>query len=505
MPYLPSDRLQRTNTGLLAQAEAPLCFIEKQANAMRLVRVNHEAATAGLEPGLTLADAHARLPHLIAIDMDHAADAAWLGRIADFCDRYTPMTALDGPDGLVLDISGCAHLFGGETALRDDLVMRLSPFMSTIKTAIAGTPQTAKALACFGSGQDIIAPGMEAQSVACLPVSALEASHETVTALLRAGLKTIGDLASRPRAPLAARFGQQLVTSLARILGEENTAITPRRPMPICSAERRFAEPLTQLDDALATLKKLARQTAQSLERRGEGGRRFEAALFRADGVVSHLSVETAQPIRAPEIVMRLFSERIDTLSDPLDPGYGYDLIRLSIPRSAPFDTAQSSLDSHQINHDDVDALIDRLSTRFGRHAIMQFAQVETHIPERVMRALPAGQAVAQQLDWQHIQANERPMRPIHLFERPELIEALAEVPDGPPLKFHWRRVLHEITRAEGPERIEPEWWHENQPSQARDYYCVENSNGHRFWVFREGLYRETSHKPRWFLHGLFA
>lgn len=505
LPFLTSDRFRHQSNGSHAQADVPLCFTEKHNNALRVVRVDRKAMDIGLTPGLTLADARARVPQLAAVEMDHAADAAWLERIADFCDRYTPMTALDAPDGLVLDITGCAHLFGGEKSLLDDLVARLSHGATQVRTALAGTPQAARALARFGPPHVIVAPGREVESVAPLPVAALEAGAETMTALLRAGLKTVGDLTCRPHKPLVARFGAALVARLVRLQGGENIAITPRRPVQVCSAERRFAEPLTQTGDVLATLEALAGHTADSLEKRGHGGRRFDAALFRTDGTVSRLTIETARPVRAPQTVTRLFRERIDTLGDPLDPGYGYDLIRLSVPVSAALETAQHTLDGRQVEDEDVTALVDRLSTRFGRHAVTQFVPAETHIPEQAVRAMPAGRATAQATHWQTAPADARPMRPVHLFAQPQLIEALAEIPDGPPLRFRWRRVLHEIVRAEGPERIAPEWWRGDEGSRTRDYYCVEDSHGRRFWIFRHGLYEELPHHPRWFMHGLFA
>lgn len=472
---------------------------------MRIVSVNRAALALGLSHGLTLADARARAPQLLAVDTDARADTQWLERIADFCDRYTPMVALDAPHGLVLDIAGCAHLFGGEEALRDDLGSRLSPQLSRICTAIASTPQAARALARFGGEDVVVTPGMEARAVAPLPVAALEAGEETTTALRRAGLKTVGDVASRPRPPLAARFGSGLVARLARLLGEENTGMTPRRPLPPCSVERRFAEPVSRIEDALAALEALAGQAETALERRGEGGRCFEASLFRSDGAVSRLTVETAAAVRAPPTVMRLFGERIDTLHDPLDPGHGYDLIRLSVTETAPFAAVQQGLDGNELADADITALVDRLGTRFGRHAVVRFVPVHSHIPERATQAVPAGQAPARETGWPSFAADARPRRPVHLFERPEPVEAVAEIPDGPPLKFRWRRVLHEVARAEGPERIAPQWWEPDTHSPTRDYYCVESSKGHRFWIFRDGLYHEMEGQPRWFVHGLFA
>ena len=503
-PFLSADRLRRHDLSH-ARDDAPVCFIEKQNSALRVATVNQAAAGLGLHDGLTLADARARVPDLLAIDMDRDADMAWLERIADFCGRYTPMLALDSDDGITLDITGCAHLFGGESALRDNLLSRLAGTAPDMRAAIAGTPQAAQALARFGKETVLVPPGHEAGAVAPLPVAALAPGKETVVALTRAGLKTIGDLAARPRTPLAARFGAGLTTRLARCLGEENAGITPRRALPPCSAERRFAEPIARVEDALGMLERLAGQIETHLEARGEGGRRFEALFFRTDNAVRYVEVETAQPVRAPETLVRLFRERIDTLNDPLDPGFGYDLIRLSVTACAPFHAVQHSLDGRDNEDQDVSDLIDRLSTRFGRDAVLQFSSVGTHIPEKAVKTVPAAQtAPPDDTDWR-AWPDDRPRRPVHLFTRPEPIEAVAEIPDGPPLRFRWRRVLHEIARAEGPERIAPEWWRSDDQSPTRDYYCVEDASGRRFWVFREGLYGRETGRPRWFLHGLFA
>lgn len=224
-PFLPSDRLRRMSGLSHAQGEAPVCFIDKHCGALRIVNVDQAALGLGITPGLTLADARARIPDLAAIEVDYRADDAWLDLIALFCDRYTPMVARDAPHGLILDITGCTHLFGGEKPMRDDLVARLSHKLSQVRTAIADTPQAARALARFGAGDAIALPGRQAEAVAMLPVGALEAAAETTQALGRAGLKTIADLARRPRPPLAARFGECLVTRLARVLGDRKSVV----------------------------------------------------------------------------------------------------------------------------------------------------------------------------------------------------------------------------------------------------------------------------------------
>lgn len=499
-PFLPVDRLRRASRSR-ERDERPLALVERTGNALRLAAPGREALALGLSPGLTLADARARVPELQVVEMDPAADRRLLERLADFCDRYTPLVALDLPQGLVLDITGCAHLFGGEGGLRESLMERLERAGIETRATVAGTPQAARALARFGD-IDLVPCGGEAHAVDGLPVSALDIERESVVALTRAGLKTVGDLALRPRTALAARFGRELIARLGRILGEEDIRISPRRPLPSCMVERRFAEPVTWVEEALEAL---STEVGRLLEARGEGGRAFEAAFFRTDGKVERLWLETGRPTRDQKPLMRLFRERLDALADPLDAGFGFDLIRLSVMRTEHFVPAQASLDGRHAEEEEVAELLDRLGVRFGPEAVTRFVPVDTYIPERAAHAVPAAEVAEKAGAWTMPDADGPPLRPIHLFDPPQPIEALSEVPDGPPLRFRWRRVLHEIARAEGPERIAPEWWRQDRcDGLTRDYYRLEDAAGRRFWVFREGLFSEQ-YAPRWFVHGTFA
>ncbi|WDR07520.1 DNA polymerase Y family protein [Devosia rhodophyticola] len=470
--------------------------------------MDRRAQKLGLAIGLALADARARIPLLDVQDMDEAADATFLVALADFCDRYTPLTTLDGTDGLVLDITGCAHLFDGEHNLRADLLERLKKAKIETHASIASTPDAARALARFG-GQAIAAPGTEAVAVQALPVVALGTSPDTISGLFRAGLKTIGDLAERPRQPLAARFGESLILQLARTLGEKDARITPRRPVPPYRVEQRFADPIGLQDDIALTLDTLAQHLANLLERQGQSGRYYEAVFFRADGHVFRIAIETGNAQRDPQIIMRLFNERLASLSDPFDPGFGFDMIQLSASNIESFSSLQTSFDNIARQQEEIERLTDRLSVRFGSQAVKKFIAVDTHIPESAMQMIPAqGAPIKPGVGWDMFSASGAPIRPIHLFNPPQPIEALAEVPDGPPLRFRWRQVLHEIGRAEGPERIAAEWWHNNgfsHTSMTRDYYRIEDRQGRRYWVFREGLYGTESLIPSWFLHGVFA
>jgi len=485
----------------LARNEPPRVFVEKVKGALRIAAIDRQAHNLGLHPGLALTDARARVPNIAAEDMDPAADNAFIDRMADFCDRYTPFIANDHPHGLILDITGCAHLFNGEENLRQDLLTRLKKGGAEAHASIAGTPDTARALARFG-GRAIALSDEETMAVTSLPAMAIGTSPETITALARAGLKTIGDVTRQPRQPLAARFGEAFIVQLSRTLGEKDARINARRPVPPYMAEQRFAEPIAHEDDMLATLNALCLQIARLLETRGEGGRRFEATFFRTDGRISRIDVETGRPQREPGVIMRLFRERLAALADPLDSGFGFDLIRLAVIDGDSFIPVQTGLDSTDNDEEEVAALTDRLSTRFGTTAVKRFVAVDTHIPEGAAYA-GAALRVKDAAAWEMPVGETVPARPIHLFDPPQPIEALAEVPDGPPLKFRWRRMVHDIARAEGPERIAAEWWRHD--GLTRDYYRVEDSAGHRYWVFREGLYGTEAVRPHWFLHGVFA
>lgn len=466
---------------------------------MRIAALDRAALALGLTQGMSLADARARVPELAAHPHDPAADARLLERVADLCDRYTPMAAIDPPDAVILDITGCAHLFGSEAALAEDAVARLERIGLGIRSARAAAPSAALALARFGGG----GAANEDEALRRLPVAALGLEGEAAVALRRAGLKTIGDLAGRPTMPLSARFGAAATAALDRMLGRADSRIDPRRPLPALSFARRFAEPIARTEDAIQVLGDLAEEGAAAMEERRRGGRRFAARLYRSDGAVRDLAIETGRPVRDPAVLIRLFEERIAGLADPIDPGFGFDMIRLSIPALEPLAPEQLRLEGGSAAEDARAALIDRLATRFGRESILHLAPRNSHVPEQAALALPAVEA-PDPLPWPRPEEGEPPLRPIHLFDPPQRIEVIAEVPAGPPRRFRWRRALHDVTLFEGPERIAAEWWRGRGAGRTRDYYRVEDARGRRFWIFRHGLYGGKA-EPVWYLHGLFA
>lgn len=499
-PFLPTERQAR----LSPERREPLVLIERAGSAIRIAAASRAATGLGLTPGLTLADARARVPELIALEADPAADARTLTRLAAWCDRFTPLVGLDGAAGLMLDITGAAHLFAGEAALRTAVLKGLARAGFNACAAIAGTPEAAGALARFGRTQ-IVAPGADAEAVAPLPVAALMADADAIRALHRAGLKTIGDLAKRPSANLTARFGRTLTTRLRRMCGHENARFTPLRPPPPCHAEQRFAEPLINAGALEEVIGRLLATVCAMLEQRGEGGRAFEVRFFRTDGEVRQLHVETGRPSRDAAMIGKLFHERIEGLADPIDPGFGFDSARLAILRTETLTTPQAGFGSPRADEAALAALIDRLTARFGRDRVLRFIPRDTHEPERAARAVHAAEA-AGKTPWLSHAESEPPLRPLQIFNPPQPIDVpAAPVPDGAPRRFRWRRAMHDIVAIEGPERIAPAWWRSGGETMTRDYYRVEDENGQRFWIYRRGLYGRETDQPGWFLHGLFA
>ncbi|MGD9544391.1 MAG: DNA polymerase Y family protein [Methylocystis sp.] len=508
LPFLSAERLAkaRRRQPNADSDDAPLIFVKKERGALRIDALDRKAIALGLTPGMTLADAKARAPHLAVTQADAEADQRLMLRLAAFCEQFTPLVALDPPCGLMLDATGCAHLFGGDAAMRTCVLQAMARLSFTGRAAVAGTPDAARALARFG--QEVVTPpGEDDMFTRPLPIAALEAPRETSVALTRAGLTTLGDLADRSSAALTARFGDATMRRLTRILGREDARITPLRPLPECMVERRFAEPFLDLAAIENVLRPLIAEAAGILEKRGEGGRAFEARFFRTDGAVAALNFETGAPSRNVEALLRLFRLKADALADPLDPGYGFDVIRFYVLRAEALAQSQIGFERQGAQDSDVADLVDRLAARFGRERVLRFAAQETHDPVRAASYVYAASPSSSQNSWVKPEPGEPPLRPLFLFDPPQPIETMAQTPDGPPMHFKWRRVRHMIARAEGPERIAPEWWRQaiGRERRTRDYYRLEDRDGRRFWVFREGLYESETAAPRWFLHGLFA
>ena len=535
LPTLATDRVIRLmrERGRVKPPDAPLATIAKINGAQKLAALDARGCALGLRPGMALPDARAMHPALVCADADPAAEAQTLAHIADWCRRFTPLAALDAPDGVMLDVSGAAHLFGGEAPLQADVEARLRRQGFFARAALASTPEAAFALARYGGGREarILPATLDAAALARrlgdLPLAALALDAATLKALAEAGLRRISDILMRPRAPIAARCGPALYARLDGLLGLAKTPISPRFEAPAFMAERRFLDGLTQRDDIEASIQSLTQDLCGLLARHGEGARRLEASLFRVDGAVMRFEAGASRPLREPASIARLFRERFEAASAAndgaaFDAGYGFDVIRLAaleVERKDEDETDCFDIGKSEGAAADLADLVDRLGARFGVRRVTRFAFHATHAPEFAVSAAPAAQyadkghhtrpaaSPARPQSFAQSFANTAgclPARPIRLLRPPEPIEAVAGVPDGPPLRFRWRRVLHEVAAFEGPERIAPEW-QGGESALTRDYFRAEDTEGRRFWVFREGLFVSETARPRWFMHGLFA
>lgn len=443
---------------------------------------------------MTLADARAAIPTLAVAEADPTADAEDLSRLADWCGRWTPWTATDGTDGIVLDVSGCAHLFGGEAALLDQMGCRLQRLGFAVRAALAGTPAGAWAWARYGEG-GVLPVEPQLAALASLPVAALRLPASLVHELERLGLATIATLTEIPRASLASRFGSPLLHRLDQLSGRRPEPIGPRPPAADWTQHRSFAEPIGRREDIDAGLRLLLGDLAADLAAVNRGVRSLVLTIYRVDGSTGRRTIGTARPSRAVPHLARLFTGSLDGL----DPGFGIEAMKLTAPLTEPLPASQLDWQGNDAEPDALVHLIDRLQQRLEADGVVRVAPIESHLPERAVAAV-APLAEPSWTGW------VMPLpRPLRLLPVPEPITVTAPVPDDPPVAFRWRRIFRRVVRAEGPERIAAEWWRTPTADEpARDYYWIEDAEGRRYWVFRNGPY--TPGRPvQWYLHGLYA
>jgi protein ImuB len=475
----------------------------------RIAVTNPAAEHYGSFIGQTLSDARAKVGGLLQVQpLEPKQDAEALHRLTLWATRYTPAVAPwgidNGGDGFFLDITGCAHLFGGEAALLRDLIKRLKTFNLAARCAIADTPGAAWALShaarslpvCLGEGQ-------EKEALRPLSIKALRLSDDSYAALRRLGFKTIGMLVDAPRAPFAARFESELLLRLDQALGVRREALHYLAPPPAYHAQRSFLDPIFAQETVIATAVKLIERLTSSLVQDGVGIRGFRLDLYRVDGDVQQLAMGLAAPTRDPSHIVRLLALKLDCLGQGLEAGFGFDCVRLSVTLAEKIAERQGDLDTPldaRTSTEQQARLIDALKQRLGPEAVRQLRAIESHIPER---AEVLQKAEGMMPSWP--EANTDRLRPPLLLPQPEETHVIAVIPDGPPRQFRWRGEVHSITSAQGPERIADEWWRSDATNLTRDYFCLENTAGQRFWLYREGLYNRETAEPRWFVHGFFA
>lgn len=516
----PLDRLRRQARTSHPQISAthsgkasPFALVVKDANGIRISAFNRVAQRGGIHEGMRLADARALLPSLIIRPAEPRADALALQALAEWCQRYTPVVSVDGEAGLWLDVTGAAHLCGGENGLLADLDQRLRAIGFENLLGLAETPGAAWAVARFATVrklQDHIVPPHGVQSALHrLPLEALRLEESCVYLLKRFGLKTIGELCALPRVSLKRRFpseetGKAVLHRLDQALGRAGEPIVPLRPEPAYYERMSCPEPILETESFRLVLHDLLARLCNRMEKDCKGADALTFSAYHADGGVSRAAIATARPSRDAAHLAHLFRDRIEAIN----PGFGVDVLVLSADAVERLEAKQLPLSGNPKcirDNDDLDQLIDRLSNRLGSQNVQRAVPCESHIPERAEKRVSALQAVTPETK----KTPGKPLRPFRLLDRPEPIQVMAEVPEGPPMRFTWRRVMHRVVRAEGPERIAPEWWHTARAGRerTRDYYRVEDTDGRRFWLFREGLYRDTGKEPlpAWHMHGFFA
>lgn len=474
--------------------DVPVVLTIEGAHGLIIHAVTRAAFERGAQAGSRLTDARALDPSLIAIPADPAADAAFVGRLARMASRWSPLVEVDCDD-LRLDVTGVAHLFGGEKRLVEDIRRRFLKL--GFSTAIAIAPTAASSWAFAHHAPCLCNPDEIEERIAPLHVSALRLEADTVRTLERLGLKTIGSLIGVPRLALARRFreAKNVVDALDRALGLKAEPLTAAKTDPPPRVALRLEEPATHPEAATQALERLIPTLVDELERRRLGARRLSLTAYRVDGSAVTASVATAIPSREPKHLQRLLADK----AAALDPEFGFDSFALQADWNEDQGAAQDSLIEESSGERELARLVDRLTVKLGPAAVRRPQAQESHVPERAsgwISALARPQPIA-------LPPLARPQR---LLDRPEVIDVIYATPQGLPRRFIWRHAMHDITRAEGPERIAPEWWRQPSSSRLRDYYRVEDGQGRRYWIFREGIFGDgRGGVPLWFIHGLFG
>ena len=520
LPRLATDRLRR---------DGPLVVWAAEGGRRVVTAVDGAASAAGLFGGQALADAQAVLPSVVLVPADADGDAGFLRRLGVWALRFTPLVAVEGVDGLLLDMTGCAHLFGGEDALLAEVTGRLERQGVGVCAALAGAPLAAMALARAGVA-GVVPEGDEARAVAPLGLGVIGLEGGTVEKLHAMGLRRVGDVAAQPRPGLVRRFGTGLTMALDEAAGLVARPIRPLRPPPEFMAERIYAEPIATReaieaaldgDDAMPPprvnaaaftqpspddLSEIANfsdpppprpgllsEIAKKLAAAGRGARRVVLRADRVDGVVQRIVIGTGMPTRQIRHLRRLLAEKLDRL----EPDCGYDRLAIEVVESDPLGGEQAGLGvtGRAVRRAALAELLDRLGQRV---AVWRLAPRPSHWPERaVVRASPFAEVTVPD-GWA---ARSRPVR---LLRRPVAVQAMALLPDAPPIQLILGRTAHRVLRAEGPERFEPEWWRDKPGRRFRDYYRVELASGARLWVCRVGFAKGGEAAP-WYIHGHFG
>jgi len=488
-PYLLTEFVARRQPEF---SEKLFVLASRQRGRMVIDAVSTAAAKKGIHPGMVLADCKAIFPELEMLESEPGRMEKLLGALAEWCIRYTPFAAVDLPDGIMLDTSGCAHLWGGEAAYLEHIKQKLGNYGYTVHLGIADTISTAWAVARFGATPAIVHPKQQREALRSLPPAALRLDATILARLKKLGMRHIGSFIDMPPSVLRRRFGPELPKRIAQALGLEIELVVPVKPVEPYQERLSSMEPIASATGITIALQQLLETLCLRLEAEGLGLRHAVFKAYRVDGAVQQIEIGTGHPSRNIRHLFRLFEHKIATL----EPELGFELFVLEAPKVEPVTQEQAAMwNAASQNNRKVAELLDRVTAKIGADAVSRYLPAEHHWPERaVKRASPLWEKPLG--SWR----TELP-RPVHLLSRPEAITVTAVLPDNPPMLFRHKGLLHTVAKADGPERVEQEWWLSD--GLYRDYYVVEDENGARYWLFRSGPY--DGEHPKWFLHGYFA
>lgn len=486
LPQLPLDRLFRLGDPRL---EGPFAIIDEIKNSWRLTHVNIAARSAGVAEGFPLSDARAICPDLLTEPTNPMRESTLLRALWRWADYFSPRVAIDPPDGLLLDISGCAHLFAGEEMMGNHIRERLADMHIHSRIGIADTKGAAHALARFGIAPVSIAKaGMTGDALKALPMGALDINAATAAELAQTGLKTIGQLYAIKSSELARRFGLTLTKSLASSLGQTPDPVTPTAADPVYAARMTLPEPIGYKPDMEDVLKRLSKPVCGQLQRERKGARRFDLTVRCVDSGDHVLSISFARPCADSEAILQQFSHPLDHLKVE----FGADCFRFVATHIEPVHLRQMVFGKEPQEEENEARLISTLGNRLGFDHVQKFIAEDAHLPELEFKSIKAVDD-GQTLLWR--MSPHR--RPIRLYYPPERLHALK--PGRPPAAFEWRRKYYLIKLAKGPERLAPPW-HDAVDQRTRDYWKVQTANGPRLWL----VTYPGAADPQWFMAGVF-
>jgi protein ImuB len=488
--HLKTDRMVRRKPEL---KNTPFVLAAPEHGRMMIKAANEAAQAKGIDTGMVVADCRAIFPTLQVFDDKPGTAAKLLHALAEWCLRYTPMVSVDEPEGLILDVSGCTHLWGGEQPYLNDLHSKLTGYGYDIRIAIADTVGTAWAISRFGASTAIVASGNQLEALMPLPAAALRLETPILVRLEKLGLNQIKSFIAMPRKALRRRFGESILIRLDQALGITHEVIQHIELVTPYQERLPCLEPIRTATGIEIALKKLLEKLCARLAKEEKGLRKCIMKGYRVDGIVQQIEIGTSRPSRNVVHLFKLFELKIATIT----PALGIEVFTIEATIVEAISAQQDALWNFAEggNGTAIGELLDRIAGKLGIHAIHRYLPDEHYWPERSVK-LASSLSETPQTAWRA----DLP-RPIHLLPEPETIEVTVPMPDYPPVLFRYKGELHNVSKADGPERIEQEWW--QAKGLYRDYYCVEDKHGSRYWLFRLGSYDTCD--PKWFIHGFFA